>query len=327
MDDPRLHICLSPDCNNNCIFCMEEDREARRRRLNLLDREQVEALLRSNKDMGKVLFTAGEPTLHPDLPLLIRMAAGLGYRSIGLITNGRRLAYAPYAEHLLSAGLNHAVVSIHGHTARIHDGLTRTPGSFEQTLAGLENLARLKPPSFRLHTSTVLNRRNLKHLEATLELLLKLPLNQAVLNAIQPLGRGASLFKKLVPTYSEMVEGVASALERFRSERGRIRLVDVPPCILLRLPEEVRGRVENHQHFEPEGGLPDELARELDEAALRVPVRKEDYDRVQRIFGPPCDPCPLRPSCDGVWTRYAAERGWDEFGVKDLHQDSEEERC
>ena len=34
--------------------------------------------------------------------------------------------------------MNRFYVSIHGHTKKLHEGLTRTPESFEQTVAGLD---------------------------------------------------------------------------------------------------------------------------------------------------------------------------------------------
>jgi hypothetical protein len=32
--------------------------------------------------------------------------------------------------------MNRFYISIHGHTKKLHEGLTRTPESFEQTVAG-----------------------------------------------------------------------------------------------------------------------------------------------------------------------------------------------
>ena len=29
----RLHVCVGQECNNNCIFCMEEDRQSRHDRM------------------------------------------------------------------------------------------------------------------------------------------------------------------------------------------------------------------------------------------------------------------------------------------------------
>ena len=303
-------------CNNNCLFCMDKGGRLRQRHLELIDPEETLRFMEENRDLGEILFTAGEPTLHEDLVRYLGHAKRLGFHRIGLITNGRRLAYRSYAEGLLRAGLNSVVISIHGHEARLHDAQTRTPGSFEQTAAGLRTLADLRGTwALHLSTSTVVNRRNLPHLDEILPFLLGFPLDQVVLNAVQPLGRAGDFFSRLVPRYTEIIEALGQALEQLpKDRRARIRLLDVPPCLLVRLPEETRGWVEEHQHFERRGGLPRGLGEDARRQGTRAVVQKKDFDAIQRAFGPPCEGCPLRPRCDGVWRRYVEEHGWEEFG-------------
>ena len=105
-DDRRLHICMGEVCNNNCLFCMDKGGRLRQRHLELIDPEETVRFMEENRDLGEVLFTAGEPTLHEDLERYIGHAKRLGFHRIGLITNGRRLAYRAYAERLLRRGLN-----------------------------------------------------------------------------------------------------------------------------------------------------------------------------------------------------------------------------
>jgi len=197
-----LHVLVGPTCNNNCIFCMEDDRERRREHVSAQTLPDLLAMLASYQSRDAVLFTSGEPTLSPHLPVLIRRARELGYRSVGLITNGRRLAYRQYAEALLKNGLTHLTVSVHGHTARLHDGLTRTRGSFEHTAAGLKHLSALKERYwFQWLTSTVVTRRNLPHLPAIHAFLAALPLDGLVFNVMMARGRGEQHFERLMAPY------------------------------------------------------------------------------------------------------------------------------
>src|SRR5690606_1066380 len=46
----------------------------------------------------------GEPTLHPELLLLIRHARALGYRAINVTTNSRLCAYESFAARLVHSG-------------------------------------------------------------------------------------------------------------------------------------------------------------------------------------------------------------------------------
>jgi len=161
----RFHVLSGPSCNNNCVFCMEDDREKRAQLHARITPRRVLASLKAHAADGDVMFTSGEPTLNRNLPVYMRWAKQLGYRTIGLTTNARRLGYEPYARELLGAGMNLVVVSIHGPDAKTHDGQTRTPGSFVQTMAGLALLARLKPEfEFRVQTSTVVGQRNYQRL-------------------------------------------------------------------------------------------------------------------------------------------------------------------
>ena len=60
------------------------------------------------------------------------------------MTNARALSIQRYAAGLVKAGINRFYVSIHGHTAKLHESLVRTPEAFEQTVAGIRNVAALK---------------------------------------------------------------------------------------------------------------------------------------------------------------------------------------
>jgi cyclic pyranopterin phosphate synthase len=317
----RLHICLGIQCNNNCIFCMEEDRESRARRLEKIDTATVERILASYPQRNEVLFTAGEPTLRPDLIDLVARARSLGYRIIGLITNARRLAYADYLQRLLSAGLNHLLVSVHGHTERLHDGLTRTPGSFAQSVEGMRNVAAARQQGWTLRfvATCVLNRRNLEHVADIVRFFRQFGADQVVFNAIQPVGRGERLFDRLVPRYSDMIAAMARGLAELGPDCEHVYLVDVPRCVAVSLPPAVVGYVEQHRHFEPLGEILDsplahngkELQAEV-EGKLAL-VTKEAVDGVLRSFGPRCSECDFDADCDGIWTVYAKRFGFDEF--------------
>ena len=59
----RIHLNIGPECNNNCLFCMEQDRQGRRRVNGALTPERVRGILEQNRGSGEACFTSGEPTL------------------------------------------------------------------------------------------------------------------------------------------------------------------------------------------------------------------------------------------------------------------------
>jgi cyclic pyranopterin phosphate synthase len=299
----RFHILAGVTCNNNCLFCMEHEGEERSFRHLHVTPERVRELLRANAAAGEVMFTSGEPTLNPHLPRYLRWARELGYRRVGLTTNGRRLGYARYTRGLLAAGLNHVVVSIHGPDARCHEGQTRTPGSFAQTLAGLEALAGLKR-DFKLtvHTSTVVGKRNYRRLRELYHLLRAFSVDQYVFNVMQPLGRAAHRVESLVARYADIVHEFARLLRVAGEPRPPMFLVDLPLCTTEELPAPVRGYVEFAFFTEFDGdGAPRERATR---------VHKEAKNRVKRAE---CRRCAHDAGCLGVWSAYVDAFGWDEF--------------
>ena len=140
----RVHILTGAVCNNNCIFCMEEDRDERYVTNSATDDGVVRWILDQNRGCEEVCFTSGEPTTNPRLPLWTNWAKQAGVNRVSVMTNGRALSYDQYAKKLAAAGMNRFYVSIHGHNAKLHEGLTRTPGSFDQTRGrGIDNIAKL----------------------------------------------------------------------------------------------------------------------------------------------------------------------------------------
>ncbi|MBI5477713.1 MAG: radical SAM protein [Deltaproteobacteria bacterium] len=299
----RFHILSGPTCNNNCVFCMEDDRVKRMQLHARITPRRVLDSLRAHAADGDVMFTSGEPTLNPNLPVYVRWARQLGYRTIGLTTNARRLGYEPYTRELLGEGLNLVVVSIHGPDARCHDGQTRTPRSFEQTMAGLATLARLKGEgSFRVQTSTVVGQRNCRRLAELYRLLEPHRIDEYVFNVMQPLGRAGKLVEQLVARYRDIAAEFRRFLDTVPAPRPAIYLVDLPLCTTEGLPAEVRGYVELAKFDEPgkDGVVRLQATR----------VTKEEKNRVKRAE---CDRCSYSRACLGVWRTYLDAYGWDEF--------------
>ncbi len=285
----RLHVMVSSVCNNRCLFCLE-DRQARAQ----ADFATQARALDVHNRRDSVLFTCGEPTTSERLLELISRARSLGYHDIELVTNGRRLAYPSYCRRLLEAGVTAVTLSIHGATAKVHDGLTRSPGSFAQSTAGLKNMSELRRRGARLAitTSTVLTRRNLAHIRNTVHLLASLGANRVVVNYVEPAHEALRHFESLVPRMSEAALALGATLAPPGLE---CRVEGIPPCLLRRdCRRSLTGEREAIFMYR------DGEVRSLE------PTRNQTK-------GPACGQCVLFDSCDGVWIEYARRFGWDEF--------------
>lgn len=97
-------------CNLSCGYCSEYDKTS-----DPVPIELLENRLRKLKELGTfgISLTGGEPTLHPDLPRLIRMCRTLRFFRTGMISNGFFLR-PEMIEALNNAGLQEMQISIDG---------------------------------------------------------------------------------------------------------------------------------------------------------------------------------------------------------------------
>jgi MoaA/NifB/PqqE/SkfB family radical SAM enzyme len=111
-------------------------------------------------------FFGGEPTLYSGFWELLEYSAARGHR-ISLATNGRFFRQRKEAERI--ARFPVAIrSSLYGDDAELHDYLTRMPGSFEETRAGLKNLVDC---DCRVMVNVVMLQENMKRLGAITRLL------------------------------------------------------------------------------------------------------------------------------------------------------------
>jgi len=280
--------------------------------------ERVRWMLEHHRGAEEVCFTSGEPTTRPELPDFVAQARALGYRRVSVMTNGRRLSHLPYAALLAKSGMTRFYVSIHGHTKKLHEGLTRTPDSFEQTVAGLDSVARLKRFGVELHTSTVVTDRNLPHLLDIYRFLRGHGVDQVVFNVMQANGRADTYFEQIFPRYTDIAAEFARFCREVGEERPMAFLVDIPLCTTEGIPDFNRGYVERYHHFDLasqavllETQRP-ERAQEGKGKGL-VLVLREDLDEALRQKRPECATCRYDRVCEGVWANYLRRNGWDEL--------------
>lgn len=160
-DNPLV---LTQKCNSNCIMCPTP--EAMRRRD---DDTSMDMLIESVRyiptDARHLTITGGEPFLAGEkiFTLFSEIKCRLPRTECLLLTNGRALGYTAYAERFAATAPQSIVVGIplHGHHAGLHDAITRSPGGFSQTVAGIRNLIRY---GFQVEIRIVVSRLNAAHL-------------------------------------------------------------------------------------------------------------------------------------------------------------------
>ncbi len=204
-------VTLTNRCNNRCLFCYELDAKGARAPAWDASAPNVRMQIRAARSSGAsgVVLTGGEPTLSESLAPAIAEARALGMNEVLLASNGRRLAYKPYAQALVRAGLTHAHLSLHSHDPKVHDGLSRAPGAFEQTAAGIQNLL---AEGVQVTCSIVVNRRNARDLAAYFNRLRELGVRRASVMGLKPFGGAFKHWRELAFDPAAHAASLSSAL-------------------------------------------------------------------------------------------------------------------
>ena len=289
-------------CNNRCVHCVIADQrdaaQSQRGRTERTTREIVGQMVDARrKGFGTLVLTGGEPTLRRDLPALLAAARDLGF-SLGLQTNGRRFADPAFVDRLAAFRLT-CVVALHGETAALHDAITRAPGSFDQTVAGLRNLL---DAGQRVYVKVVLSRLNAGH--ATAIVGLAADLGVPLVNVAFPhaLGEARRDFDAVVPRYADVVPDLHEALRR-HAGRLDLGIEAVPFCLLPGFEAHVSDQpfrdacvaIEHRQLDQPD-------ARDWQEARAEMKAKPAS-----------CAACRYDTRCQGVWREYL-----DAFGGSEL---------
>ena len=90
-----LRISVTDRCNFRCLYCMPVAGLQWLPKSDILSYEEIAQIVRELAPLGlrRLRITGGEPTLRPDLNLLIEMLSSIrGIEDLSLSTNGVRLA-------------------------------------------------------------------------------------------------------------------------------------------------------------------------------------------------------------------------------------------
>jgi len=173
-------------CNQRCTFCLDSMNQDG----TYIDVDSLKAYIALGRKMGRerLILSGGEASVHPAYIELIRYGKEVGYEWIQTVTNGMMFAYKKFARACAKAGLDEATVSMHGHTAKLHDKLTGTRGAFVTGIKGIQNLQRTG--RVVVNVDVVINKQNYRWLPEIIEYYYNLGIREFDLLHVIPFGRG-----------------------------------------------------------------------------------------------------------------------------------------
>jgi MoaA/NifB/PqqE/SkfB family radical SAM enzyme len=122
-------------CNLRCRHCYINPEQHGRETLPPGTIKKWLKVLIDKKKASNLIFIGGEPTLHPDLPLLIRAARKIGYASITVDTNG--FFFNRILEKIAPEEVNYFSVGLDGSCEAVNDRI-RGKGSYDKCVAGIQ---------------------------------------------------------------------------------------------------------------------------------------------------------------------------------------------
>ena len=215
-----MKIRFKGSCNNNCLFCREEKTQDYHA---AYDGGQ-ESSLNSCADK-RIIFTGTDPTLQKNIFALLERAKNAKIEIRQLNTNGRMFSDIKFAKRIIGSGGNYFKISLHGHIGRLHDKITRSSGSFRQTIKGISNLIRLGQRDNIVLAVTVTNL-NDKYLYNIMKLVKHLNIKKVQLNVVKTNDHN------LLPSLDNLARRIAAIRDAFLFD-FIIKAKGIPYCLIF----------------------------------------------------------------------------------------------
>jgi len=184
---------------------------------------------------NKIILTGGEPTIHPDfLKLLSFIRKKFPSVIIELDTNGRRFCYPSFTKKVLGLKKINIYTSLHGFDTKTHDAITRTPGSFFQTVKGIKNILEYKNVGLcELELRIIVTNLTYQYIEKILKFIKEnFPqVNRIVIIFMEMEGHAKKNFKTVGLSYSQFqsyIPRIAKWIPKFKE----LRFYHFPLCVI-----------------------------------------------------------------------------------------------
>ena len=293
LSGPVLLIMTGFMCNNNCVMCSVKPKGLHYKPRKT---EEIIADLERGRELEyeRVEFTGGEPTIRSDLLLLIAKAKKLGYKEIALGTNARTLNSLKFLKSLQKSGLRRVTTTLYGYNSKTHETVTRTPGSFQQTVQGIKNALGLDIP---ISVNTVVFSLTAKNLKKTGEFLVSLGVKYWTLLDLIPDGYAKNNYHILsVPPKN--LRTTFKTIEPIINKFEVVNIFDFPFCLI---PKHIF-RYRNCNVLAAKGRT--EIINQVGYKPKRFEEKNNIYYDIHKTRSRKCEQCVYNNECGGVWIPY-----------------------
>lgn len=128
-----LMFYITTDCNLRCKHCYVG--ESKEEKAEFSRKEAIDILEHfGEKGLERLTFLGGEPTIHPNISELIKIASNFDIREKRMTTNGIDSSFLESIDHI---DLDHISFSLDGHRPELHEYI-RGAGTFKKTINSIK---------------------------------------------------------------------------------------------------------------------------------------------------------------------------------------------
>lgn len=294
-----VDIKVGYSCNNDCFHCVIADK---RRDLLLktgnADRSKEE-IFQHIEEAGlqgaiSIVLTGGEVTIRRDFFEILEKALST-VETVIIQTNGRMFYYEDFAKKIANYTRAHITIAIHSADPEIHDWITGSKGSFQQTTIGIQNLAKYGAGE-RIGAKLVISKKNAGTLSKIIKLCSDIGCKSINIAFPHAMGNARLNFYECIPRYTDIKDEVIKTIEDSLELGVFVDFEAVPLCFLT-----------NYETFASELRMPQHtILKDLTHT-------DENYTKSRQTIakrkGPQCIQCKFNLICEGIWDDY--EEGYD----------------
>ncbi|MDD2907906.1 MAG: radical SAM protein [Candidatus Gracilibacteria bacterium] len=291
----RADIKVGFACNNHCTFCVQGDKRYKYKPRTL---DEIKTIILNEYSLGAryVVFTGGEPTVHPNLVEAITYARQLGFVQIQIQSNGTNFDDIEYVKKLINAGVTEFSPSIHGFKKETHNKQVGTPGAWDRVVKGLINLRKL---NCIVIINSVITSDNYKEIPQLAKLLIDLKVNQFQFAFVHILGSADKNKESVVPKKLSIIPYVHKALDIAKQAGIPAYTEAIPYCLM-----------QGYEYAISENIMPE---TSINDAEMRTESYAEYRWNEGKSKREECKTCLKYKVCEGPWKEYPEMYGWDEF--------------
>lgn len=219
----ELDIKLGYNCNNKCLFCLNQDKRAFS-----YNNEELKEQIRKSAESGcqRLIVSGGEPLIYKNFFEILKYAKMCGIPYYEIQTNGRILSYEEVVKKIKEICTNvHFLISFHYPNSEMYQKYSQVDG-FDQVLEGFKNLQK---NNLEFTTNTVLFKANINYLNQIFDILEGVGSKRGQFRFIDGTNVKNEFFD-FVPKMEEVIPKIKEVI--LKHPKMKIRIHEIPYCLL-----------------------------------------------------------------------------------------------